>query len=91
MNTMNFVKLNGTEKQVKWAESIRNSFFENVPAANEKAEQIMTDIVNMKTDAKFWIEEIQNKAVIGIIEVLMKCADFATEEELQKYMISKMN
>lgn len=91
MNTMNFVKLNGTEKQVKWAESIRNSFFENVPAANEKAEQIMTDIVNMKTDAKFWIDEIQNKGVIGTINVLMKCAGCATEEELSMYMISKMN
>lgn len=90
MMTTNFVNLTGTEKQVNWANDIRNSFFANFKAANEKAEEIMTEIINSKTEAKWWIEEIQNKAVCSAIDVLKKCADCNSEEELYKYMMSKM-
>jgi len=92
MKTTNFVQLCGTEKQIAWAEDIRNNFFgtDSFAPTNEKAEQIITHIINLKTDAKWWIEEVNNKAMIDRMQVLRKCADCETMEELQKYMVARM-
>ena len=84
------VNLTGSEKQIAWAESIRASFYEQSANAPEKNKQIITEIFNRKSEAKWWIDEIQNKAIISLIEVMTKCMDFNTPDELQNYLISKM-
>ena len=86
----NLVNLKGTEKQIAWAESIRATFFNHISNAPEKSKQIAVEIFNRKSDAKWWIEEINNKAEIDVYNVMRKCMDFATLDELQAYLISKM-
>ena len=86
----NLVKLTGTEKQIAWAESIRANFFDQMSNAPEKNKQITADIFNRKPEASWWIEEIQNKAEIDIRNVMRKCMDFSTIDELQEYLISRM-
>lgn len=87
---INLIPLKGTEKQITWAESIRASFFDQISNAPEKSKQITADIFNRKPEAKWWIEEIHNKAEIDIRHVMRKCMDFDTLDELQAYLISKM-
>lgn len=87
---INLIPLEGTEKQIAWAESIRANFFNQMSNAPEKNKQIAAEIFNRKPQAKWWIEEIQNKAEIDIRHVMIKCMDFATLDELQAYLISKM-
>jgi hypothetical protein len=87
---INLIPLEGTEKQIIWAESIRANFFDQMSNAPEKNKQITADIFNRKPEAKWWIEEIRNKAEIDIRHVMRKCMDFATLDELQAYLISKM-
>ncbi len=84
------VQLKGTEKQITWAESIRASFFNQMNNAPEKNKQIAVEIINHKPDAKWWIEEIHNKAEIDICHVMRKCMNFDTLDELQEYLISRM-
>lgn len=86
----NLVNLEGTEKQIAWAESIRASFFNQISNAPEKSKEIAVEIFNCKPAAKWWIEEIHNKAEIDVYHVMRKCMDFATLDELQAYIISKM-
>ncbi len=84
------INLSGTEKQIAWAESIRANFFNQITNAPEKSQQITAEIFNRKSEAKWWIEEIQNKAEIDIRNVMRKCMDFSTIDELQEYLISRM-
>lgn len=84
------VNLTGSEKQIAWAESIRANFFNQMSNAPEKNKQIAAEIFNRKPEAAWWIEEIQNKAIISLVEVMTKCMDFNTTDDLQNYLISKM-
>ena len=87
---INLTPLEGTEKQITWAESIRANFFDQMSNAPEKSKQITAEIFNRKPEAAWWIEEIHNKAEIDIRHVMRKCMDFDTLDELQEYLISKM-
>ena len=78
MDTKGFTELTGSPKQIAWANRIRADFFSYLPVANEKVEEAFTAIINKKTSAKWWIEEVANKAMIDSIEVMKKCADMAT-------------
>lgn len=92
MNTKGFTELTGSPKQISWANNIREDFFANLPTANEKVEEAFTTIVNKKTSAKWWIEEVANKAMIDAIEIMKKCADMntgrATDVEFVNYVNS---
>ena len=68
----NLVELTGTEKQVKWANNIRNSFIVEIvngaPANyfdNEEKINVVVNLFNRAKSAKFWIEEIENKGVLS--------------------------
>ena len=88
--SVEFVQLEGSPKQIAWGEDIRKSFFE-VAYANSKAEKVIKSIVNTKTSAKWWIEEVQMKGMIDKIDVLMKCADFVgTKPEFKNFLAAKM-
>lgn len=67
----NLVELTGTEKQVKWANSIRNGFIidilNDVPANYFEDENKINAVVNLfnrAKSAKFWIEEVENKGIL---------------------------
>lgn len=68
----NLVELTGTEKQVKWANNIRNSFIVEIvngaPANyfdDEEKINVVVNLFNRAKSAKFWIEEIENKGVLS--------------------------
>ena len=68
----NLVELTGTEKQVKWANNIRNSFIVDIvngaPANyfdDEEKINVVVNLFNRAKSAKFWIEEIENKGVLS--------------------------
>ena len=68
----NLVELAGTEKQVKWANNIRNSFIVDIvngaPANyfdDEEKINVVVNLFNRAKSAKFWIEEIENKGVLS--------------------------
>lgn len=87
---INLIPLEGTEKQITWAESIRANFFNQMSNAPEKNKQITADIFNRKSEAAWWIDKIHNEAEIDIRHVMRKCMDFDTLDELQEYLISRM-
>ena len=67
----NLVELNGTEKQVKWANNIRNGFIIDIvnsaPANYFDDENKINAVVNLFNRAKsanFWIDEVENKGVL---------------------------
>ena len=67
----NLVELTGTEKQVKWANNIRNSFIVEIvngaPANyfdNEEKINVVVNLFNRAKSAKFWIDEVENKGVL---------------------------
>ena len=67
----NLVELTGTEKQVKWANNIRNSFIVDIvngaPANyfdDEEKINVVVNLFNRAKSAKFWIDEVENKGVL---------------------------
>ena len=68
----NLVELSGTEKQVKWANSIRDGFIIDlvnaVPANyfdDENQINAVVNLFNRAKSAKFWIEEVENKCILS--------------------------
>lgn len=66
------VGLTGTEKQVKWANNIRNSFIAEIVNGaptnyfdDEEKINVVVNLFNRAKSAKFWIEEIENKGVLS--------------------------
>lgn len=60
--------MKGTEKQVKWAEAIKNKFAKAVRKSyatdehNTKVVEAALEVIFEKyTDAKFWIEDVENR------------------------------
>ena len=55
----NLVNLEGTEKQVSYAERIRWSLFGGLIdlCENEEKRELFISIINNKTSAEWWIEE----------------------------------
>lgn len=66
-------KMNGTEKQIKWAEDIKARFNEEFAAKNTFGKKmtgfVLETIMPTFTDAKWWIE---NRVVLNTI---MTCGD----------------
>lgn len=67
----NLVELTGSEKQVKWANNIRNGFIIDIvnsaPANyfdDENKINAVVDLFNRAKSAKFWIDEVENKGVL---------------------------
>ncbi len=67
----NLVELTGSEKQVKWANNIRNGFIIDIvnsaPANyfdDENKINAVVNLFNRAKSAKFWIEEVENKGVL---------------------------
>lgn len=67
----NLVELTGSEKQVKWANNIRNGFIIDIvnsaPANYFEDENKINAVVNLfnrAKSAKFWIDEVENKGVL---------------------------
>lgn len=68
----NLVELTGTEKQVKWANTIRNGFIieivDGAPANyfdDETKINAVVNLFNRAKSAKFWIEEVENKGILS--------------------------
>lgn len=68
----NLVELTGTEKQVKWANNIRNSFIVEIvngaPANyfdDEEKINVVVNLFNRAKSAKFWIDEVENQGVLS--------------------------
>ena len=67
----NLVELTGSEKQVKWANNIRNGFIIDIvnsaPADyfdDENKINAVVNLFNRAKSAKFWIDEVENKGVL---------------------------
>ena len=67
----NLVELTGSEKQVKWANNIRNGFIIDIvnsaPANyfdDENKINAVVNLFNRAKNAKFWIDEVENKGVL---------------------------
>ena len=68
----NLVELTGSEKQVKWANNIRNGFIIDIvngaPANYFEDENKINAVVNLfnrAKSAKFWIDEVENKGILS--------------------------
>lgn len=67
-----FVKLEGTEKQVAYAERIRYEVFgKHTSKLNPEMAAMFYNIVNKKTSAKWWIENMYN--VVNFEVAMKKC------------------
>ena len=60
------LKLNGSEKQVKWAEDIRSQIIEDIDKATGKfqidheIQQTINTLIETKDSAKWWIDNKNN-------------------------------
>lgn len=62
--------LEGTERQVAWAQSIRRKFLAKLTGEKAIKPAAMPAIIKFfaqKTAAKFWIEEVRESDVLGVI------------------------
>jgi hypothetical protein len=88
-------ELTGTEKQVSWANTIRESFVKNMNDEKMvkdllrynhcKAEDIITWAIETKTEAKWWIENMKGQTGIKVIkEMLISKIKMIKEESLEE-------
>ena len=67
----NLVELSGSEKQVKWANSIRDGFIIDIVNSapvnyfdDENKINAVVNLFNRAKSAKFWIDEVESKGVL---------------------------
>lgn len=76
-----FPELNGTEKQVAWANKIRIDFYNHCEESGIAAD----NIINAEIDARFWID---NRTRIKSTDFVKKYKIKREEKEVEKRMIS---
>lgn len=90
---MNLPQLVGTEKQVAWANTLRQKFidlteenFTEEELTEDEFEEIRIWILENRTEAKYWIDNRENKKNLIIMEIknALKTEEEILEEEYKK-------